>query len=172
MSDDAQKTFMEDIPGDIKNGLDPSKYETTRKKIGDWFASVGKFIVEKIWQPIVNWWNSKVKPIFTKQFWTDKFSAIKEGAKAALNGIISAFENAINWIIRQMNKLSWDVPDWVPLIGGKKFGFNFREVSIPRLAKGGIVNNPGRGVPVIAGEAGAEAVLPVENNTGWMDLLA
>lgn len=36
MSDDAQKTFMEDIPSDIRNGLDPNKFETTRKKLGDW----------------------------------------------------------------------------------------------------------------------------------------
>ena len=81
-------------------------------------------------------------------------------------------EKALNWIITQMNKLSWKIPDWVPAIGGKKFGFNFSQVSIPRLAQGGIVNNPGRGVPIIAGEAGAEAVLPLEHNTEWMDLLA
>ena len=40
------------------------------------------------------------------------------------------------------------------------------------LARGGIVNRPGRGVPAIIGEAGAEAVLPLENNTEWMDILA
>ena len=45
-------------------------------------------------------------------------------------------------------------------------------MSIPRLARGGIVNNPGRGVPLIAGEAGREAVLPLENHTEWMDILA
>ena len=43
---------------------------------------------------------------------------------------------------------------------------------IPKLAMGGIVNRPGRGVPAIIGEAGAEAVLPLENNTEWMDILA
>ena len=43
---------------------------------------------------------------------------------------------------------------------------------LPKLAVGGIVNRPGRGVPAIIGEAGAEAVLPLENNTEWMDILA
>lgn len=43
---------------------------------------------------------------------------------------------------------------------------------IPKLAKGSIVNNPGRGVTATVGEAGAEAVLPLENNTDWMDALA
>lgn len=43
---------------------------------------------------------------------------------------------------------------------------------LPKLAVGGIVNRPGRGVHAIVGEAGAEAVLPLENNTEWMDILA
>jgi hypothetical protein len=60
-----------------------------------------------------------------------------------VNGVIAA----INGIVRAVNKLSFDVPDWVPGIGGEKFGFNLREVSklsIPRLATGGYVeaNSP------------------------------
>ena len=49
---------------------------------------------------------------------------------------------------------------------------NFTGNPLPKLAVGGIVNRPGRGVPAIIGEAGAEAVLPLENNTEWMDVLA
>ena len=49
---------------------------------------------------------------------------------------------------------------------------NFNSNPLPKLAVGGIVNRPGRGVPAIIGEAGAEAVLPLENNTEWMDVLA
>lgn len=41
-----------------------------------------------------------------------------------------------------------------------------------KLASGGIVNSPPRGVPAVVGEGGAEAVLPLENNTEWMDALA
>lgn len=40
---------------------------------------------------------------------------------------------------------------------------------IPKLAKGGIVHQP---TQAIIGEAGREAVLPLENNTDWMDDLA
>lgn len=173
MSDDSQKTFMEDIPGDIKNGLDPSKYETTRKKIGDWFKQAGKDIgtwfTDSLWKPIKDWWNNSVKPIFTKKFWSDKFSAIKDGAKAGLNGAIGVVEKAMNWIIKKINTLSWDIPDWVPLVGGEKFGFNFKTISIPRLATGGIVTSS---VLANIGEAGREAVLPLENNTEWMNVLA
>lgn len=50
--------------------------------------------------------------------------------------------------------------------------FNFEFWDKPKLARGGIVNNPGRGVTATVGEAGAEAVLPLENNTDWMDALA
>lgn len=42
-------------------------------------------------------------------------------------------------------------------------------MQIPKLARGGIVNTP---TQFIAGEAGKEAVLPLQNNTGWMDELA
>lgn len=49
---------------------------------------------------------------------------------------------------------------------------NFNGNPMPKLARGAIVNNPGRGVPVIAGEAGSEAILPLDNNTEWMDTLA
>lgn len=54
------------------------------------------------------------------------------------NGVISA----LNGMIRAMNRLSFDIPDWVPGIGGKKFGLNLKEISkisIPRLATGGYV---------------------------------
>lgn len=40
MSDDAQQTFMEDLPNDIKDGLDPKNYETFGKKLKDWFGNL------------------------------------------------------------------------------------------------------------------------------------
>lgn len=143
MSDESQKTFMEDIPGDIKDGLDPSKYETTRKKIGDWFKQAGKDIsswfTDYFWKGISDWWNTKMKPIFTKKFWSDKFNTLKEGAKAAFNGVMGIVEDAINSIIKKINTLSWNIPDWVPIIGGGTFGFNFKEIKIPRLAQGAVI---------------------------------
>ena len=84
------------------------------------------------------------------------------------NGVI----NGINSMIRALNNLSFDVPDWVPEIGGKKFGFNIKTlgtVSLPRLAKGGVVD---KATIAMIGEAGKEAVVPLENNTGWIDKVA
>jgi hypothetical protein len=60
------------------------------------------------------------------------------GIESFLNGIIGG----INILIRAINSISFEVPDWVPLIGGKKLGFNLNEVSkvsLPRLATGGYV---------------------------------
>lgn len=57
--------------------------------------------------------------------------------KKMVNGIIGIFESGVNFIIKMLNKLSWEVPDWVPGIGGSTFGINIRPVSIPRLKDGG-----------------------------------
>ena len=62
--------------------------------------------------------------------------------KNMANGIIEIFEKAVNFIVKMLNKLSFDVPDWIPAIGGKKFGFNLKYAKIPRLAKGGVIYQP------------------------------
>ena len=64
-----------------------------------------------------------------------------------INGMVSAVENAINFIIDAINSLSWEIPDWVPLVGGETFGFDIPHVSfwkIPELAEGAVIppNNP------------------------------
>jgi hypothetical protein len=43
------------------------------------------------------------------------------------------------------------------------------EMSAPRLAKGGIIDTA---TLAVVGEAGKEAVVPLENNLGWLDKLA
>ena len=177
-------------------------FTTFKNKVSGWFTdratdfkSWGASIASGLKTGIGNLW-SKIMDAFTKvktsiTTWAtslltygkaagtklangfkEGFDGVKDFIKKPINAIIGFFESAINWIIKQLNKLSWEIPDWVPLIGGETFGFDMDTISISRLAKGGIVNNPGRGVPAIVGEAGAEAVLPLENNTGWMDMLA
>lgn len=82
----------------------------------------------------------KVVEIFTaiKETVGNVFKALVNIVKAPINAII----DLLNGLIGGMNKLSFDVPDWIPGIGGKKFGFNIP--SIPRLAQGGYLkaNNP------------------------------
>lgn len=60
-----------------------------------------------------------------------------------INGMISAVESAINFVIDAINTLSWEIPDWVPFVGGETFGFDIPRVSfykIPELAEGAVIN--------------------------------
>jgi hypothetical protein len=70
----------------------------------------------------------------------------------------------VNGVITGLNKIS--LPDWVP---GRLGGMGVNIPKIPYLARGGIIDNP---TLAMVGEAGKEAVMPLENNTGWIDLLA
>lgn len=73
----------------------------------------------------------------------------KKAVKTPLNAILGFIEkvangviNGVNTVIKAMNKLSFDVPDWVPGIGGETFGFNIKElkaISIPKLAQGAVI---------------------------------
>lgn len=59
-----------------------------------------------------------------------------------VNTMISAVVAGVNAIIDMVNTLSFDVPEWVPGIGGETFGFNFSYVippKIPYLAKGAVL---------------------------------
>ena len=84
------------------------------------------------------------------------FGALEGIAKAPINaiiGLLNGLIGAINWAIDGLNSLSFDVPDWVPGIGGESWGFNIPSIpDIPYLAKGGILS---RGSAVV-GEAGPE----------------
>ena len=91
------------------------------------------------------------------------FSGLGAIIKAPLNAVIGIINGAISGI----NSISIDIPDWVPGLGGKHFGTHLSR--IPYLAKGGIVDQP---TLAVVGEAGKEAVMPLENNTGWISNLA
>ncbi|BBI32370.1 phage tail protein [Cohnella abietis] len=70
----------------------------------------------------------------------DIFSGIFDGVVAIFKGGINLIIDGLNFLIRSMNKIHFDIPDWVPGIGGKGFGINIPE--IPKLAKGGLVGAP------------------------------
>jgi hypothetical protein len=72
--------------------------------------------------------------------------------KTVFNAIGSIWNNTLG-------KISFEVPDWVPGLGGKGFSFP----KIPALAEGGIVNAP---TLALIGEAGPEAVIPLDRMGG------
>ena len=104
--------------------------------------------VKEIWASIKAFWDKNIAPVFTAKFWLDLAkncgNGLIGGFEAAINGIITMFEKMINWIVDGLNKISFDIPDWVPLIGGQTWGINipkasFGKVSIPRLAQGAVI---------------------------------
>lgn len=108
---------------------------------------------------------------------TDKaLRQTEKSVKDFVNSIIQMFENMVNRVINGINSLisgfnsiGFDLPDF---LGGGSWHPSIPTiptVKLPRLANGGVTT--GRTLAEI-GEAGREAVLPLENNTGWMDDLA
>lgn len=72
----------------------------------------------------------------------DIFKGILNTIIDLLNGAINIIIKGLNWLIKQMNKISFDVPSWVPFVGGKSIGVNIDYISenvLPRLAKGAVI---------------------------------
>lgn len=91
------------------------------------------------------------------------FNGLIAIAKIPINGIIGLLDMAIdglNFLIRGINKISFNVPSWVPLLGGKTFGFNIPNIpKIPYLAKGGILSSGS----AVVGDAGPELLTVMGN---------
>lgn len=81
--------------------------------------------------------------------WQQAWQGVQEIFKGVWNGIVSCFEAAVNLIIRGVNRLieklnsiRFEVPDWVPGIGGRSWSPGIptlSEVQLPRLATGTVV---------------------------------
>lgn len=88
-----------------------------------------------------------VKLIF-KGVWEALVGIVKAPINAIIgliNGLIGGIVAGVNVAIRAINKLKINIPDWVPGIGGKHFGFNISQMTapqIPYLAKGGVITDP------------------------------
>ena len=91
-------------------------------------------------------------------------ATISGAFKAVVNGVLWAIENILNTPIRTVNRLI-GVINKVP---GINLGY-LNTFNLPRLAKGGVISQP---TQAIIGEAGREAVVPLENNMEWLDVLA
>lgn len=151
----------------------------------DWTNSFGTFgnVLNYFFKTVKTIWES-VKKIFTGiiEFVTGVFTGDWEtawtGVKDIFGGIfdmlaglvkqpINAVISIINGAIDGINSVGFDVPDWIPFIGGNKFRVNVPR--IPELAEGMIANKATLG---IFGEAGTEAVIPLRKNTQGIEMIA
>ena len=137
---------------DVLSGDFQSAFDGIKKIVDRW-----KGYFSGIWDGI----KSIFKPV--GDFFAETFEKAKDAVKAPINFII----RGLNTLIKGINKIGFDVPDWVPVIGGQKWGFNIPE--IPELAKGGVLR---RGQLGLLEGSGAEAVVPLENNAGWIHNVA
>lgn len=97
-----------------------------------------------------------IKGVF-KGDWQMAWDGIKNVFKGVFNGVITIAETAINLLVKALNKLSFDVPDWVPLLGGKHFGFDIKEVKLPRLATGTVIPRNAGAFAAVLGDNTREA---------------
>lgn len=159
----------------IASGVGKWINDNVIKPIGNFFSGLWSGIVngvkgafngiKNIFGSIVNFFKGIISTIlgFFKNLGTSVGNVIGGAFKAVINGVLSAIESILNKPITAINGLM-DVINKVPGINLKKLS----TFKLPRLARGGIVNNPGPGVMMgsyIAGENGPEAVLPLTDDT-------
>jgi len=172
------KAIFTDAWNAIKNAFSPivnwfsQKWESVKnifKNVKTWF----KNIFTGAWNAIKNVF-ANVGEFFggiwdtIKEKFTTIGSAVGEaigGAfKKAINAVLSTAENILNAPIKAINKILDKINEVIsPNIP------KLNTIDLPRLARGGIVDGA---TPLIAGEAGAEAIIPLENNTQWIRKVA
>lgn len=154
------KTWFSNLWSGIKNVF---------SSVGSWFGNIFK----NAWNGIKNAFSS------VSSFFTGIWNSIKNifgnigGAladsiggtvKSAINGILGTGARIINGFISAIN-FAIDIINAIPGVSISRLS----SLSVPQLAKGGIVDSA---TLAVIGEQGKEAVVPLENNTEWLDKLA
>lgn len=155
--------WITDISAWWNNNVSP--WFTLEKWTGILSGILGAF--SSVWDNITSGFD-KFKNVFSSG-WDTFWGKVGGVVAGAINGVISAVENGINWVIKKLNSLSFTIPDWVPLLGGERFGLNIPTVKLGRVnfemgsyAIGGF---PDHGEMFIAREQGPELVGRIGNRT-------
>jgi hypothetical protein len=171
------------------------------KAVADWFvqawSAVGNFFsnmwtglsngAKKAWQGIKDTFSS-VASFFSDIFgkaWAGVKKVFSTGGKifdGIKDGIVKAFKTVVNAIIKGINKVVslpfeglnkiLDKIAKLSIAGVKPFSWLTWRAPVPQLpelATGGVVR---KATAAVIGEDGAEAVVPLEKNTGWIKKLA
>lgn len=121
--------------------------------------------IKSIFGTIVTFFSNLINNVLNlfKTIGTKVGNIIGSAFKKVVNGVLSGVETILNSPINSINSLIGVINE----VPGVNLG-TIPTFKLPRLAKGGIVNNPGRGVMMgsyVAGEKGPEAVLPLTDDT-------
>lgn len=154
------------------------------EKIKEFFLNIAKWFEDNLWDlgkligRQIRDFISMFDGLFTgiKQIFDGIIKIAKGdfagGLKQIIKGLVNVLISIINNFISGINLIILPIRGLIVTAGdilGKKWNMgNIRIPLIPKLARGGIVNNPGKGVNMgsyIAGEKGAEAILPLQNSS-------
>lgn len=142
-------------------------FETVKNAVKAFRDCMGPIIssVQVIFMGLTNF----ISGVFSGN-WRRAWFGVRQIFESIVSGLSHIFKAPLNFMIDGINKFlsgigKVKIPDWVPGVGGKGFSIP----KIPRLAKGGIVS-----ASTIAniGEAGTEAVIPLQRNTQGLDMIA
>lgn len=155
------KDYFANVWNNIKNVF---------SKVGDFFKntfSAAWNAIKSIFSGVGSFfsgiWNT-IKSVFTGIAQTVG-NAMSSVFKSAVNGLIGVAERVLNTPIRAINT-AIGILNKVP---GVNIG-KINEFSLPRMERGGVLEKGAR--TIIAGENGAEAIVPLENNTKWINRVA
>ena len=194
------KTFFADKWGDIKNAFSKTKewfketyskawenvklawsnprefFNNVKEKIQGVFSSIDGFFGRcfgDAWTKVKNAFSgvaeffsgvfNKIKDIFSK-VGTAIATGIKGAVSSAVNKVLSTACSIINGFISAIN-VAIGVINVIPGVNIRKLN----KLSVPAMAQGGVVDGA---TLALIGERGKEAVVPLENNLGWLDKLA
>lgn len=198
--DKGYHSFDIDISGGLTQDLDTitlpfrkwwenskADYEVLKRNLGIVFTGIKKDLsgafgdafndIKGFFSQLPKWFSDRFNQVVKgakqlKDDFIDIFSrigvvvgnALESALKTIINEVFRMIESRINGFIDSLN-LAIKIINKIPAV---KIDY-LNRVELPRLATGGIVDSP---TTALIGEAGKEAVIPLENNTGWMDTLA
>lgn len=141
----AIKSAIANFLGKIKSAWSTS-WNGIKSVVGTILGKISATIFTSL-TVIKTFWNSIWRGL--KNTTTSIFNGIWRVIRGVINSILGGIESmangvvdGINTVIKAMNNLSFDIPKWIPGIGGNSFGFDIPKlsrVSIPRLATGTVV---------------------------------
>ena len=117
------------------------------------FSSIGSFF-SGVWETVKNIFVNAGQMVG---------SAVGGAFKGAVNAVLGTIENVVNGFIGMIN----GVLDAIRGLPGLGWVGSVGTISLPRLARGGIVDSP---TVAMIGEAGKEVVMPLEN-TGFLQTM-
>ena len=113
-------------------------YEKVKKLFSDLWSNV-----QKIWKVVSGWFSDNVITPVSNSFsqactniasyFQNLWKNVKNGVVGAMNVVIQSVEKAVNGVISMLNTLHWEIPDWVPELGGKSFGFHIKPITLERI---------------------------------------